>query len=218
MISAKRYKVFFDFDNTITIRDVIDDMMLRFSKDKHWIDLERKWKQGKIGSKECLQGQIRGIRITQKVLERYLNKVRLDPYFKKLKRLLDSRRIKVVVLSDNFSYILKQIFANNKIRNLKIYSNRVKLTKDRLLLNFPFTNKKCPLCGHCKKKNLLANVNKDSVIIYIGDGQSDICPAKYADIVFAKGELLRYFKEKKLHCLPFETLKDVHSYFVKNLV
>ena len=32
--------VFFDFDNTITTIDVIDDMLERFSKDDEWKALE----------------------------------------------------------------------------------------------------------------------------------------------------------------------------------
>jgi 2,3-diketo-5-methylthio-1-phosphopentane phosphatase len=193
-------------------------MLLRFSVDERWVDLEKKWQKGKIGSRECLQGQIEGMRITQKALDRYLSKIRLDPYFKKLIRLLNSRRIKVIILSDNFDYILKRIFTNNRIRNLRIYSNKARFSKDRLVLRFPFADKDCQICAHCKKRSLLTNVNREVLSIYIGDGLSDVCPSQYANIVFAKGSLLRHLKNKRLSCVPYKTLRDVYGYFRKSLV
>lgn len=218
MIANKGYTVFFDFDNTITTCDVIDDMLLRFSKDKRWINLEEKWKKGKISSKECLKGQINGLRITREALDGYLLNIKLDPYFKKVINFLNLRNTEVIVLSDNFGYTLKRILVNNGIKGLKIYSNRLEFSRDKLKLSFPFGDRKCRDCAHCKKNNLLSNIKRSSLSIYIGDGLSDICPAQHADIVFAKGDLLRYFKNKKLDCVPYNTLKDVYGYFRRSLI
>lgn len=218
MTGPKKYTVFFDFDNTITTYDIIDDMLLWFSMDNRWINLEKKWKRGKISSRECLREQVEGIRIARKALDKYLSKIKLDPYFKKLRELLDSKKIKIAVLSDNFDYVLNYVFRHNRIRDLKIYSNKVKITKDKLALSFPFANKNCLLCAHCKKKSLLANIKNDSTSIYIGDGFSDVCPSQHVNIVFAKGDLLKYFKANKLSCIPFKTLKDIYRYFRRVLL
>ena len=43
--NGKNLTVFFDFDNTITMSDVIDDMLERFSKDDGWKKLEEKWQR-----------------------------------------------------------------------------------------------------------------------------------------------------------------------------
>lgn len=208
--------VFFDFDNTITTCDVFDDMLLRFSSDNHWLDLEKKWKESKIGSKDCLEGQIKGIKITKKALDRHLSSIKLDPYFKRLIHFLDAKRIKKIILSDNFDYILKRILNQNSLKKLKVYSNKLQFDKDRLIPHFPFRSKNCKVCAHCKTKNLLANVDKDSIIIYVGDGNSDICPAEYADIIFAKKDLLKYCKDKKLHCLRYNSLREVYNYFKRS--
>ncbi|MDD5166454.1 MAG: MtnX-like HAD-IB family phosphatase [Candidatus Omnitrophica bacterium] len=217
MKEAKEYAVFFDFDNTITTYDVIDDMLLWFSMDNRWINLEKQWKKGKISSRECLKGQVEGIRITQKSLEEYLSKIKIDPYFKKLIGLLDSKKIKIAVLSDNFYEVLSYVFRHHRIKGLKIYSNRVELTKDKLTLNFPYANKHCLLCAHCKKESLMANIKDNSTSVYIGDGLSDVCPSQHVDIVFAKADLLRYFRANRLKCVPFKTLKDVYRYFKRIL-
>lgn len=209
--------VFFDFDNTVTTGDIFDGMLMRFSEDERWIALEKKWKEGRIGSKECLEGQIRGIRIRKKTLDRYLSSIKLDPYFKILLKFLDAKRIKKVILSDNFDYILKGILKRHSLKQLKVYSNKLRFSKNRLIPSFPFTTKNCKLCAHCKTKNLLANVNKDSIIVYVGDGNSDTCPAQYADIVFAKKDLLKYCKDKKLHCFRYNSLREIHSYFKRSL-
>lgn len=218
IINPEKCVVFFDFDNTIATCDVFDSMLPRFSRDDLWVKLEKDWQKGKIGSHACLEGQISGISITKKALDKYLSGIKLDPYFKKVVKLLTASKIKVAVLSDNFDYILKRILNYNSIRNLKVYSNKLQFARDRLIPRFPFRSKKCQACAHCKTKNLLANVAKDSIIIYVGDGRSDICPSQYADIVFAKEDLLKYFQEKKLTCFAYKSLKDVYTYFKRSFV
>jgi len=218
LINPEKCVVFFDFDNTIATCDVFDNMLPRFSQDDLWLKLEKDWQKGKIGSHACLEGQIKGISITKRALDEYLSGIKLDPYFRKIVRSLSASGIKVVVLSDNFDYILKRILGFHAIRNLKVYSNKLKFAKDKLIPYFPYRSKKCQVCAHCKTKNLLANVAADSIIIYIGDGRSDICPSQYADIVFAKDQLLKYFQDKKLTCFAYESLKDAYDYFKRSFV
>ena len=218
IINPDKCIVFFDFDNTISTFDVFDSMLPRFSKDAFWIELEKKWKGGKIGSKACLEGQIKRMSITRGALDKYLSGIKLDPYFKRLVKFLNARRIMAIVLSDNFYYILNRILNyHNGIKKLKVYSNILRFAKDRLIPYFPYRSQNCQVCGHCKTKNLLANVNKDSIIIYIGDGHSDICPAQYADIVFAKEDLLKHYKDTKSTCFAYKSLKDVYNYFKRSM-
>lgn len=215
-INPDKSIVFFDFDNTISTCDVFDDMVMRFSKDEQWMGLEKRWKAGKIGSMECLEGQLKGVRITKKALDEYLSGIKLDPYFRRLLEFLDTRGIKKIILSDNFDYILKRILSRHALKKVKIYSNKLQFSRDRLMPYFPFTSSNCKVCAHCKTKNLLANAGKDSIIFYIGDGNSDICPAEYSDIVFAKEELLEYCKKKKLHFYRYNSLKEVYDYFKRS--
>lgn len=216
MVAKKTFKgrvIFFDFDNTITTRDVLDDLLGRFSKNDRWIELEERWKRGEIGSMECLKGQMEGVRITKRTLDRYLSTVEIDPYFKKLVRLFDSNGIRFFILSDNFDYILNTILGNNGISGLKIFSNRIRLAGDRFVTAFPYSNKDCGDCAHCKKTTLEANLAGGEEALYIGDGLSDACASGSAHLVFAKGYLKDYLKEKGLPRIPIKSLKDVYAYF-----
>lgn len=209
-----KYTVFFDFDNTITRFDVIDDMLIRFSKDDEWLALEKKWRDGKIGSKDCLRGQIKGIRASRKDLDSYLKKVKLDPYFKKVLALLRRKKIETYILTDNFDYIVKSILRSNKADKLPVFSNKVRLTADKLMPSFPLSKKDCGnFCGHCKMSTLRRLRKKDRIAVYVGDGRSDICPAKSADVVFAKDTLLNYFRSEKMDHIPLKNLNDVYKYF-----
>jgi 2-hydroxy-3-keto-5-methylthiopentenyl-1-phosphate phosphatase len=208
------YIVFFDFDNTITRFDVIDDMLEKFSRDDKWIDLEKRWKAGKLGSRDCLKGQIKGIRISRKELNSYLGTIKLDPYFKKLLGLLRKNKIKTFILSDNFDFILNTILKHNGVKDLSIRSNRIRISGDRLIPSFPFSNNDCgDFCGHCKRSSLRRIAEKDKTLVYIGDGRSDICPAKSAGVVFAKDALLDYFRSSKLDHIPMKNLSVVYKYF-----
>ena len=87
-------RVFLDFDNTMTTSDVLDDVIRRFSINDQWIALQKAWEEDKIGTKECLEGQLRNVRVTKNALYRFLKKVELDPHFHQLLALLVHEELK----------------------------------------------------------------------------------------------------------------------------
>ncbi|MFA6357810.1 MAG: MtnX-like HAD-IB family phosphatase [Candidatus Omnitrophota bacterium] len=217
-LDPKKCIVFFDFDNTIATCDVFDNMLLLFSKDDRWVELEKRWKSGRIGSKTCLEGQLRGMDLTKKSLDAYLPKIKLDPYFKQIYKLLQAKKVKTIILSDNYDYVLNRVLKINGINKLKVYANKLIFSKGKVLTEYPFKDKDCQICAHCKTKNLLVNSLKDYTVIYVGDGESDVCPAKYAHVVFAKDHLLRHLKDSKLDYMAFHNLKDVFIYLKRKLI
>lgn len=204
--------VFFDFDNTITPFDVIDDIVERFSINEKWHKIEEDWKQGKIGSKECLERQFNEVRIKKDDFIRYLSAIKIDKYFPKILAFLKRHKTSVAIVSDSSSFIIDTILKNNGIKGVKVYSNQLKFDRDRLILKFPYFNERCPKCANCKKGHLRRTDVSDKISIYIGDGLSDICAAEYADVVFAKASLLKHFKNQNMGHFEFDTLAVVYNY------
>ncbi len=205
--------VFFDFDNTITLSDVTDDIIARFSINKDWIAAENAWKRGEIGSRICLTRQMASVRVTKKDLLDYLTLVRIDPHFSGFLSMLKREGIKPVILSDNFTLIIEAILKNNGIKGVKVCANGLTFHGDHLIPSFPHGDPHCVRCAHCKKKSLLKKDIRDKIIIYIGDGQSDVCPCSYADMVFAKDDLLNHFRKEGRLCLAFNNIEDIKNYF-----
>lgn len=212
-ITLSGCKVFFDFDNTITPFDVIDDIVERFSASQRWRQIEEDWKSGKIGSKECLEGQFKEVRVKKDAFIRYLKTIKIDDYFPKILKLLKEQGVSTAIVSDSFSFIIDYILKNNGIKGIKVYSNKLRFDKDKFILEFPHFNKRCPKCANCKKDHLSNHSIADKTLIYIGDGLSDICPAKQADIVFAKANLLDHFKKQKKKYIEFDTLAVIYNHF-----
>ncbi len=211
-------QVFFDFDNTITSFDVLDDLIARFSVDKEWQGWEKKWQAGKIGSHKCLREQFKSVRIGKDDLRKYLSHIKIDPYFLVLLREFKDNNIQSVIVSDSFLPLIAAILESNKVKGLKIYANRLRLVNNRLIPFFPYKNETCSrYCGHCKKDTLLQRVSNGKTRVYIGDGSSDICPSRHADLVFAKEHLWQKWAGPRKQCIPIQSLRDVYHYFKKAL-
>ena len=133
--------VFFDFDNTITPINVLDDVIRQFAVDQAWMPLQEAWEAGVIGSRECLVGQLRSVRVSPATLTRYLSGVPLDPYFKPLVTLFKRWGVQPAIVSDNFSSIVNRILRRHGVQRLPVYANRVRLICGRLIPAFPFARK-----------------------------------------------------------------------------
>jgi 2,3-diketo-5-methylthio-1-phosphopentane phosphatase len=215
MISGVRKKrppiVFLDFDNTITSLDVLDAVIGRFSIDEKWMACEEAWKEGKIGSRDCLEAQLKSVRVSRKELAHYVREIPLDPFFLKLLWILDHQRIPFMIVSDSFTFIIETILRHHGVQKVKIFANELRFQKDRLIPLFPYHSKDCRRCAHCKKIHVLAH--KDHTTIYVGDGLSDVCPALVSDFVFAKDTLASHLEaEGKTHT-AFRDLGDICAFF-----
>ena len=211
-------RVFLDFDNTMTTSDVLDDVIRRFSINEQWMVLQKAWEEDQIGTKECLEGQLRNVRITKSALYKFLKKVELDPHFHQLLALLVREGIKPVILSDNFTYVVELILEYHGIKDLKVYGNNLRFYRDHIIPSFPYDNPFCLTCAHCKKIHLTKDKTENKVIVYVGDGRSDFCPARVSDIVFAKDKLLHFMTKEELPCISYKDLGDVHHYFQELLI
>jgi 2-hydroxy-3-keto-5-methylthiopentenyl-1-phosphate phosphatase len=69
----------------------------------------------------------------------------------------------------------------------------------------------CPRCGphSCKTAVLRAQRRPGDVVLVFGDGESDLCPAREADLVFARGRLAELCVAENLPWQPLDDFADV---------
>ena len=85
------------------------------------------------------------------------------------------------------------------------------------MLSFPNKNDNClNKSGTCKCSVIKKLKEKYKKVLYIGDGQSDFCAADKADILFAKGSLLKYCKTNNISSIEFENFNDILKYLNRN--
>ncbi len=210
-VLAGTQAVFFDFDNTITSFDVLDDIIDRFCFDKECRRFELLWQEGEISSAECLRVQMGLIKSSRREIEEYLAKVEIDPYFKKLLFLFKEAGIKVIILSDSFHFLIENVLRNNRLEGIDIYANKMEFTSSGIKTYFPYASSRCLMCGHCKKETLL-RLKRQGKTIFIGDGRYDLCPAMAADFIFAKDNLAAELKKKIIPFEEFDSLADIYSF------
>jgi 2-hydroxy-3-keto-5-methylthiopentenyl-1-phosphate phosphatase len=97
---------------------------------------------------------------------------------------------------------------------LPVYSNRLSWSPEAgFTPSFPHSDAECRMCANCKRNHLLTRSSDQQVIVYIGDGHSDCCPARFADVVFAKQTLLKYCEKENITYHRFETYRDILKTF-----
>jgi 2,3-diketo-5-methylthio-1-phosphopentane phosphatase len=207
------FEVYFDFDNTITAFDVLDDLIQRFSINEAWREAEADWAAGRIGSRDCLERQLAHVRVSAAALDDYLGSIRVDPAFRPILDLLAARGIAPVVVSDSFVPVIARILEANGVAGLTILANDLRLEGDRPVVAFPYFHSICSTSGNCKCSHLMKRHRAPGVKkIYVGDGRSDICPAAFCEILFAKDGLLEHYSAIRRDCIPFANLGTVHAH------
>lgn len=207
--AGHRFRVFIDFDNTISIGDVLDGVIEKFATGNRWQELESDWEAGRIGARECLEGQLLSLRTDWSALTRHLDSVRLDPGIVPLVAVTQSAHVELTIASDNFDLFLAYLLARHGLESVPTLANHLECLGDRYRPSFPFYNSQCPGCAHCKKTHFVPRGTDPRRVIYIGDGRSDLCPARHADVVFAKSSLLKQLRTEGRTCREFENLTAV---------
>jgi 2-hydroxy-3-keto-5-methylthiopentenyl-1-phosphate phosphatase len=206
-------RVFCDFDGTVALNDVGEQMFLHFG-DGEAAKLGAQYLRREISGRECLSREIdliQGVSIDDWTA--YIDTVGIDPTFRDFSLFCNSKNIPLIIVSDGLDRYVGHILSRNGLNKIQFFAN--KLTMDqvdgttRYTVSFPYTDSECLQCGNCKRNHLLTMSGEDDIIVYVGDGMSDSCPVHFADIVFAKGNLVKYCQKDNITYHEFKDFNDV---------
>ncbi len=205
-----KFKIFIDFDGTITKRDVGEEIFLKFGDSKKAYEIIHRWIDGEITSSEVwllLCNTVQDLNI--KNFDKFIDAFEIDDYFEEFVDYCNKNNFEITILSDGLDYYITRIMSRTNFQNLPTFSNSVTIENGTLIPTFPFGDEECELCANCKRNHVISNSSDEEISIYIGDGFSDTCPAQYCDYIFAKKSLLKYLEKNRISYSPFSTLKDV---------
>lgn len=194
------WTVLCDFDGTIAHDDVIDSLLLRFGR-AGWDRLEADWRDGRIGSRECLAGQVALLDMSRDELDEHLASIEIDADFAEFVGWLQRHGMPLHIVSDGLDLAIHALLRRCGLDALRITANH--LVADgprRWRLEFPNARPTCR-SGTCKCAVAEA-VPPGHRVLMVGDGASDFCVARRADLVFARKRLLECCLDEGLPMQP----------------
>ncbi len=218
LFKQKKALIISDFDGTICTVDMGNKVLSRFT-DKSWEAIDREYIKGSIGSRAAYSRIAPLMAGTSKSMHAYVSRhARIDPFFAGFYHLAKKKELDVKIVSDGLDFYIRAVMKKHRLGEIEFFSNTVAFGEDdSLKFEFPEANALCGRCGTCKNKILNDHRLMYEKIIYIGDGHSDICPSRSADLVFAKGVLLKKCEEEgTTPYRPFRNFSEITRYLEKN--
>jgi len=210
-----------DFDGTIASRDVGHCFFERYVPDAAARDeLLERWMMGLVSSRECLDSEIAWVQADAGDLDRFADGEALDPFFGDFVDFCNRRRYEFVVLSDGLDRYIDRMLMNAALGYLHVRSNHLVVDDGRLAgIEYPWYDRlDCTMCANCKRFHVEQLSGKGFFVVYVGNGYSDRCPAAFADLVLAKGELLEHCEQEGIASVPWRNFRDVERELTNRLV
>lgn len=208
-------RIFCDFDGTVSTDDIGAQFFRTFAGSKA-DEFKEELLPGKLAMQNWLVQLCEAIpSISQKEFNTFVDQFSIDPYFNNFVRFAEKQGIDLMIISDGLDAYIERVLANADLSRVQFFANHAEFVglngKQRLAVSFPFTDSECNLCGNCKRNRILTSSADEDIIMYIGDGYSDQCPARFADFVFAKGRLIKYCQQQNITFFEFRNFSDVQK-------
>lgn len=208
-------KIFSDFDGTVTIDDVGDALFERFGGIQ-CRDIIASYREGLITAAECFRRESAACGVVNiPDMNAFLDAQPIDQTFRDFVRFCRKEDIGLAIISDGMDYYIRRILEREGLGEVPFFSNRMRLEPAGDPLNvrfapeFPYESESCDRCACCKRTVMLTNSGEDDILVCIGEGYSDRCPAKYADMIFAKDDFLSWCREEGLPHYEYSSFDDI---------
>jgi 2,3-diketo-5-methylthio-1-phosphopentane phosphatase len=200
-----------DFDGTVAKRDVGYNFFRHFSGGKN-NELLPFWKSGEMTTRECLRREAALVTVINEEIYPFLDQFELDPGFGHVVALCQEQKIPLSIASDGLDFYIMYLLKRFSFEHIPAVSNKAVFNGNSLKIEFPYDNRECDCCGSCKAErieDLRQAHGHDCQVVFIGDGFSDTCAVRAADIVFAKKDLKTYCNDNQLEYHDYENFFDV---------
>ncbi|RMD93318.1 MAG: hypothetical protein D6814_15820 [Calditrichaeota bacterium] len=206
----RKLQFFCDFDGTAASRDVGQQLFVEFGDLPTCEAAVSAWMRGQISSAEMYRRECQTLRITPKALEQFAMRQKLDEHFPAFVHHCHQAGDELFIVSDGFAAYIRLILNHYALNNLTLLANDINLNDHtKLEPVFPYLKHSCGACANCKGYHVRKHRRPGTTVVYIGDGFSDRCGAKEADIIFAKHDLAAFCKSENIPFIHFSNFADV---------
>jgi len=197
-----------DFDGTITEED-ISLMLLDTFADGDWRQMFREYHEGKISVGRFNTDAFAMVKADREnLLKVARSKVKIRPGFHELVACCRRKGFRLVIVSNGLDFYIDEIFKDMGISDIEVHAAETRFHTEGLRVQYIG-----PDGSHLDKDVKGAYVNsflrEGYRLIYVGDGISDILPARRCHHIFATGDLLAHYKQTNLGCIPFTEFNEV---------
>jgi 2-hydroxy-3-keto-5-methylthiopentenyl-1-phosphate phosphatase len=207
---APRIILFCDFDGTVATNDVGDLFFQTLAGTQAWQEAVEAYRAGLITSRQYLERMCAATRFDPDRFESLIAEQRVDPDFPACVAYCRRQGYPVYILSDGLDSYIQQVLERNGLGDLPVYANRmIQLDTTTIAPELPYWGHSCGDCANCKGYHIRRLRRPGSLAVFVGDGISDRCAVKEADLVLAKGALRQWCREQGYPFRPVDGFADV---------
>jgi 2-hydroxy-3-keto-5-methylthiopentenyl-1-phosphate phosphatase len=200
-----------DFDGTVTEEDVSFCLLDTFAQGD-WRRLLRHYKENRISVGEFNTRAFAMVKSDQNaLLEEVKVKTKVRAGFHELVNYCQKQDFRLVIVSNGLDFYIRAVLKDLGLENIEVHAAQASFHPAGMVVQYLGPDGRILEDGF-KEAYIKLFLGLQYRVIYVGNGDSDFPPAKYAQHVFATGELLTYCRDNKLNCKPFEDFIDIVKY------
>ncbi len=197
-----------DFDGTITEEDASFFLLDKFAQGD-WRGLFQQYKEHKISVGEFNTRAFAMVKEDKHTLLQALEgNVEVRAGFHELVNRCRERGFLFVIVSNGLDFYVRAVLKESGLADLEVHAAQASFHPTGMKVRYIGPNGKT-LDDGFKDAYIESFLGLGFRVVYIGNGDSDIAPARHAHRVFATGDLLAYSKENNLNCRPFTDFREV---------
>ncbi|MBI2329043.1 MAG: MtnX-like HAD-IB family phosphatase [Chloroflexi bacterium] len=199
-----------DFDGTITEEDVSFVMLDAFAGGD-WRQLFREYEEGKISVGRFNTQAFAMVKADrQSLLEIARSKVKVRPGFQELVACCRRKGFRLVIVSNGLDFYIEKILRDIGLADIEVFAARTRFHPGGLKVQYIGPDGS-QLDSDFKAAYVALFLREGYRIIYAGNGNSDIAPARQCHHIFATGNLLAHCQQTNLACTAFTDFNEVVS-------
>ena len=154
-------------------------------------------------------------KVSWTAIEAHLDSIPIDETFLEFVEFCRARNIECSILSESFDGWIARILTRFGIRDIPIFANNISIESNnghtRILPTFPYDSEECRCCACCKRDIIVSKTPEEGLVVFVGNHPTDFCPARYADVVFAKEHLQSFCQSENISYHRFKTFRDARE-------
>jgi len=197
-----------DFDGTVTEEDTSFFLLDAFAQGD-WRRLLREYKEHRISVGEFNTKAFAMVKADKPtLLEALKGKIKVRAGFHELVNYCRRRGLRLVIVSNGLDFYIEATLKDLGLENIEVHAAQASFHPEGMEVQYMGPDGE-RLEDGVKEAYTKSFLKLGYRVIYVGNGDSDFAPAKYAHHVFATGELLAYCRDNNLKYKSFKNFIDI---------